>query len=87
MTTTGIQGLSSYKMQMQSLSSRISELYKRDDNNSLSAASALNQEKNSIQRKIVVTEGSNNEIIIENYNQKAEKESISVVESTFDVKA
>ena len=87
MTTTGIQGLSSYKMQMQSLSSRISELYKKDDTNSLSAASALNQEKNSIQRKIVVTEGANNEIIIENYNQKAEKESISVVESTFDVKA
>ena len=86
MTTIGLQGISSYQMQYQSLSSRVNELTKNSDNYSLSIASALRQQMHGIQSKMFEVETSNKNAWIKNYNSKAEIEADSVG-NNFDIKA
>lgn len=73
-------------MQYQSLSSRINELTKNSDNNSLSIASTLRQQMHGIQSKLFEVETSKKNAWIKNYNSKAEIEADSIG-NNFDIKA
>ena len=84
MTAVGIQGISSYQMQVQSLSSRVNELSKEGDNNSLSMASALKQQMNGIQSKLFGIQASNKYAQLNSYNSNAEIET-NTTGNNFDV--
>ena len=83
MTTVGIQGTSSYQMQIQSLNSRVNELSKESDNNSLSMASALRQEMHGIQSKLFEIQASNKNAQLSSYNANAEIQN-NTIGSNFD---
>ena len=84
MTAVGIQGISSYQMQVQSLSSRVNELSKEGDNNSSSMASALKQQMNGIQSKLFEIHASNKYAQLNSYNSNAEIET-NTTGNNFDV--
>ena len=84
MSTIGIQGISSYQLQVQTLSSRVNELSKESDNNSLSMASALRQQMNGIQSKLFEIQASNKYAQLNSYNSNAEIEA-TTTGNNFDV--
>ncbi|PWT28292.1 hypothetical protein [Butyrivibrio fibrisolvens] len=88
MSALNIQGTSSYQMQLQSYSSKINELRKKDDSSSISLASSLKQQYTSVQSNLASVVSSNNAYVINKinekklldnyiYNKKAQKEQIA----------
>ena len=56
---TAIQGISGYQMQLQSVNSRVQELLKSSDNNSVNMASTLKKQASYIQEKLEDIEEAN----------------------------
>ena len=69
MTTVGIQGITGYQLQIQSMSSKITELAKEGDSGSMSAASALKQQLSGIKSQLYTSKLSNDRIMFQNYDK------------------
>lgn len=69
MTTTGLQGITGYQLQIQSMSSKITELTKAGDTSSMSIASALKQQMSGIKSQLYTARQSNDRIMFQSYDK------------------
>lgn len=86
MTTTGLQGITGYQLQIQSMSSKITELSKTGDTSSMSIASALKQQMSDIKSQLYTARQSNDRIMFQSYDKNGRTAS-SMASDSFNVLA